>query len=138
MGMVNFNPDFVGCSFDVKNDNAAAAGVLGTLFYNNDTSITTILALFPINGFVPSAIISNVDSEFLKDEIRNNNDFTVSFPNHIISVDHPNANKPSFQSMWGPTFELRYETGYFGPRRLYFQYIPIRFGFTGWLRHNLW
>ncbi|CAG8537543.1 7641_t:CDS:2 [Diversispora eburnea] len=97
-----------GCLFSQKNLNAEAAGALGVIFYNNETTQTFALDVSGTN--IPSAFISRDDGIFLVglilDPNNNGRSITISFPNDTIAVENLVRGLPSVTSSWGPTFEM--------------------------------
>ena len=92
-------------SFAEKVDNAAAAGAVGCLVYNN-TSGEFGMDLTGSNSTIPAAAITMADGAYLVAALEENPELTVSFP--TATEGHPSdmANEMSDFSSWGPAPDL--------------------------------
>ncbi|GBB98075.1 hypothetical protein RclHR1_03130016 [Rhizophagus clarus] len=132
-GCNSYNTDFTnkialirrgGCDFNTKISNAVAAGAIGVVFYND---VDTLIRAIPLNE-TPDAIISDVDGEYLKQQIRENENLTVTFPDKMVAIPLTNAGKPSSESSWGPTFEFDIKPDLLAPGGRIFSTFPINLG----------
>ncbi|CAB4479692.1 unnamed protein product [Rhizophagus irregularis] len=114
-----------GCGFGVKIGNAVAAGAIGVVFY--DSEVTGFLPVISLSK-TPDAIISDVDGEYLKRQIRRNKNLTVSFPDKKVTIPLSSAGKPSNESSWGPTFEFDIKPDLLAPGGRIFSTYPVNLG----------
>lgn len=113
-----------GCGFGVKIGNAVEAGAIGVVFYDDIDELIPAISL----SDTPNAIISNVDGEYLKRQIRRNKDLTVTFPDKKVAIPLSSAGKPSNESSWGPTFEFDIKPDVLAPGGRIFSTYPVNLG----------
>lgn len=101
-----------------------AAGAIGVVFYDD---VNEIIRTIPLSK-TPSAIISDADGEYLKQQIRKNKNLTVTFPDKKVAEPLKSAGKPSNESSWGPTFELDIKPDLLAPGGRIFSTYPVNLG----------
>jgi hypothetical protein len=122
------------CDFDVKIENAKAAGAIAVLFYNDETVELLLPLGLALALSFPIAFINENDANYLKKQIKkmnyynNNDDFTITFPDKIIKIPLKNSGKPSSESSWGPTFEFDIKPEILAPGDRIFSTYPRNLG----------
>ena len=92
-------------SFAEKVDNAAAAGAVGCLVYNNSDGEFG-MDLTDSTSSIPCAAISMADGDYLLATLEENPELTVSFPTVTEAYPSDLANQMSDFSSWGPAPDL--------------------------------
>ena len=95
-------------SFVEKVDNAAAAGAVACIVYNNTTGEIG-MDLTDSETLIPAVSITMANGEYLLAALEENANLTISFPEDLANMENSAAYTMSSFSSWGPAPDLTLE-----------------------------